>query len=149
MLLNLTDLSTEPLHLQISRQLRARILAGELPPGTSLPSIRVMAHECRVSVITVQKAYDDLDREGLILARRGKGFYVAELTSEVRRATATKRFEELIEAGVRAAVAEGLEASEIRKVVEKVVDAAVIPTKESVLECHCEPITAYSDTRLD
>jgi len=129
MLLNLTDLSSEPLHLQISRQLRARILAGELPTGESLPSIRVMAHECRVSVITVQKAYDDLDREGLIVARRGKGFYVAELTDDVRRATATKRFEELITAGVKAAVAEGLDEREIRKVVERVMRAEVIQRK--------------------
>ena len=55
MLLNLTDLSDEPLQSQISRQIRAKILSGELPAGRVLPSIRGMAKEQRVSVITVQR----------------------------------------------------------------------------------------------
>ena len=60
LLLNLTDLSSEPLHGQISRQIRARILAHELTDEAPLPSIRVMARQQRVSVITVKRAYEDL-----------------------------------------------------------------------------------------
>jgi GntR family transcriptional regulator len=58
--LYLSDLSAEPLHEQISRQIRAQILAGELAAGAALASIRSLAHEQQVSVITVQRAHDDL-----------------------------------------------------------------------------------------
>ncbi len=76
-ILNLSDLSDEPLHAQISRQIRAKILSEDLAGGDPLPSIRGLAREQRVSVITVQRAYDDLEREGLVQSRRGKGFWVA------------------------------------------------------------------------
>ena len=66
LILNLTEHSDEPLHAQLSRQLRAKILATDLDAGAPLPSIRGMAKDQRVSVITVQRAYDDLEREGLI-----------------------------------------------------------------------------------
>ena len=71
MILNLSELSDEPLHAQISRQIRARILAHELTDEAPLPSIRVMARQQKVSVITVKRAYEDLEREGLIRSRRG------------------------------------------------------------------------------
>ena len=77
MLLNLTDLSNEPLQSQIVRQIRAKILAGGLPAGIDLPSIRKLAREQHISVITVQRAYESLEREGLIHSRRGKGFFVS------------------------------------------------------------------------
>ena len=92
MLLQLTDVSDEPLHHQISRQIRAKILAGVLADGDSLPSIRGLAKESRVSVITVQRAYDDLDREGLIQARRGKGFFVRRLDPDDKTRLASERF---------------------------------------------------------
>ena len=85
MLLHLTDLSPEPLHEQISRQIRAQILAGTLEPGTALASIRALAREQKVSVITVQRSYDDLLRAGLLLSRRGKGFFV-ERPEDIRPA---------------------------------------------------------------
>ena len=56
MILNLSDLSDEPLHAQVSRQIRAKILSGNLDGGDALPSIRGLAKEQRVSVITVQRA---------------------------------------------------------------------------------------------
>ena len=76
MILNLSDLSDEPLQGQIVRQVRAKILAGELAADSDLPSIRSLAREQQVSVITVQRAYESLVREGLIHSRRGKGFFV-------------------------------------------------------------------------
>ena len=91
MLLHLSDISPEPLHGQLSRQLREKILASDLTAGSDLPSIRMMASEQRVSVITVQRAYEDLEREGLIYSRRGKGFFVAELSDESKRKMAAER----------------------------------------------------------
>ena len=60
MILSLSEVSSEPLHGQISRQVRARILARELSSGEMLPSIRTLARDYRVAVITVQRAYEDL-----------------------------------------------------------------------------------------
>ena len=79
MILNLSELSDEPLHAQISRQIRAKILSSDVAGNDQLPSIRGMARQQRVSVITVQRAYDDLEREGLVFSRRGMGFWVSEM----------------------------------------------------------------------
>jgi len=115
MILNLTDISAEPLYLQISRRIRARILAGELVAGAILPSIRTLARENRVSVITVQRAYDDLEREGYLLVHHGKGYFVANLSDELRKRTARERlFERLVEA-VALAGNEGLTPADIKE----------------------------------
>ena len=121
MLLNLTDLSDEPLQSQISRQIRAMILAGEMKPETSLPSIRVLAREQHVSVITVQRAYEHLMREELIHSRRGKGFFVSELPDKRKMEMSKQRLQEKLERPVRAAVAEGLTPEEIHKIVDTII----------------------------
>jgi len=114
MILNLTDLSDEPLQGQISRQIRAKILVGELPAGTSLPSIRALAREQHVSVITVQRAYEHLMHEKLIHSRRGKGFFVSQLPSDEKKKMARQRFSEKIKPIITDALAEGLRLHEIR-----------------------------------
>jgi GntR family transcriptional regulator len=122
MMLQLTDRSSEPLHSQISRQVRARILAGELGDGGSLPSIRAMARQHKVSVITVQRAYEDLEKEGLIYTRRGKGFFVSGLTDEQKTELAQKRFEEAFEPLVDAALDEGLRLNRIQAAVNNILE---------------------------
>jgi GntR family transcriptional regulator len=117
MLLNLTDLSSEPLQGQIVRQIRARILAGEIAAGTDLPSIRKLASDQHISVITVQRAYETLEREGLIHSRRGKGFFVSELSKDGRKGIARERLREVLEPKIKAALAEGLSKEEIVKIV--------------------------------
>ena len=119
MLLHLTDLSAEPLHQQISRQIRAQILAGDLAQDAPLPSIRAFAKEHKVSVITVQRAYDDLLREGLLVSRRGKGFFVAPLSTDQRADRALERLQGQIKALVDAALAEGLSPAQIRLAVDQ------------------------------
>lgn len=120
MLLRLSDRSPEPLHNQISRQLRANILAGELAEEDPLPSIRSFARDHRVSVITVQRAYEDLENEGLVYTRRGKGFFVSRLTDRRRGELARRRFEEAFIPVLDGALAEGLELSEVRELIENV-----------------------------
>jgi GntR family transcriptional regulator len=117
MILNLTDISDEPLQSQISRQIRAKILAGELSDGDSLPSIRGFAKDHRVSVITVQRAYDNLFREGLIHSRRGKGFFVSRLTDNTRKNMAKQRLAENLKSPFSAALAEGLTVDDIQDIV--------------------------------
>ncbi len=66
-----------PMYLQIMAQIRRRIAAGDWPPGTEMPSIRQLAVALSVSVITVKRAYRDLDQQGVIVTRHGKGSVVA------------------------------------------------------------------------
>jgi GntR family transcriptional regulator len=120
MLLNLTDLSSESLQSQIIRQVRAAILAGELPAEESLPSIRALASEQQVSVITVQRAYEALEREGLIHSRRGKGFFVSELPGDEKKSMAKQRLLENIEPLINTALSEGLKTRDIKETVDLV-----------------------------
>jgi GntR family transcriptional regulator len=113
MLLNLTDLSDEPLQSQISRQIRAKILAGELTAGEMLPSIRGLARDVHVSVITVQRGYEHLERDGLIHSRRGKGFFVSEIQEGRKKDMARHKFIEDMRPLLKEAFAEGLSGEEI------------------------------------
>jgi GntR family transcriptional regulator len=124
MLLTLTDLASETLQSQIVRQIRARILAGELVAGTDLPSIRELARQHHVSVITVQRAYETLLRDGLIHSRRGKGFFVSPLLEAEKRRLAQQRLKERLQPVVAAAAAEGLSEGEIVEAVRSVLDKA-------------------------
>jgi len=113
MILNLTDLSGEPLQSQIYRQIRAMILSGDLKAAEMLPSIRRLAREEKVSVITIQRGYELLEREGLILSRRGKGFFVSEIHELEKKELAKKRFIEKIEPTIELAKNEGMTKEEI------------------------------------
>jgi GntR family transcriptional regulator len=113
MLLNLTDLSDEPLQSQISRQIRAKILAGELAAGEMLPSIRGLARDVHVSVITVQRGYEHLEREGLIHSRRGKGFFVSEIKEGRKREMAKQKLISDLRPLLAEAFAEGMTGGEI------------------------------------
>lgn len=122
MLLNLTDISDESLQSQVIRQVRAKILAGQLKAGTSIPSIRTLAKENKVSVITVQRAYESLTREGLIHSRRGKGFFVSELKDTDKMDLAKQKLLEELERPVLAGTAEGLKKADILSIVEKILN---------------------------
>jgi GntR family transcriptional regulator len=119
MLLHLTDRSPEPLHQQISRQVRERILSGDVEANSPLPSIRNFARELKVSVITVQRAYEDLEREELIYARRGKGFFVAEHSKSAKTGFAEDRLKETIRPVINEALSSGLSAKVIRALVDE------------------------------
>ncbi len=119
-LLHLTDLSAEPLHRQITRQIRARVLAHDLGGDEPLPSIRALARDQRVSVITVQRAYEDLEREGLIRSRPGKGFFVVAIPEERKQTMAEQRLEEALARLIAESAAEGLGRDRIREVFERV-----------------------------
>jgi GntR family transcriptional regulator len=73
----ISNSSPDPIYQQIVRQIKGQIIAGDLPEGSPLPSIRKLAHELQISVITTKRAYEELDREGLIDTVGGKGTFVA------------------------------------------------------------------------
>ena len=77
---------SQPIYEQIAAQLRRQILSGALAPGEALPSIRGLAKDLKISVITTKRAYDELEAQGLINTVAGKGCFVAEQNLELVRA---------------------------------------------------------------
>lgn len=86
-----TTTSGTPLYEQIVEQLRRQIMAGDLTAGTALPSLRALAADLRVSLITTTRAYNDLAAEGLIVNVPSKGSFVAQIDPEVARGAALQR----------------------------------------------------------
>ena len=80
-----SNASPEPIYEQITRQIRQQIISGDLEEGVPLPSIRRLAKELQVSVITTKRAYDDLEQEGFIDTVAGKGTFVAAQNAEFLR----------------------------------------------------------------
>lgn len=77
--IHISQTDARPLYLQIMEQIRARIAAGDWASGKELPSIRALAASLNVSVITIKRAYLDLESEGVIVTRHGKGSFVADV----------------------------------------------------------------------
>lgn len=79
--ITISNSSDKPIYEQLFDQISAQIIKGELPPEFALPPIRTMAKELQVSVITVKKAWEELERLGFIYSVVGRGCFVARLTS--------------------------------------------------------------------
>lgn len=86
--------SDEPIYLQIKNQIKAQILSGELQAGEQLPSIRFLAKELRVSMITAKRAFDELELDGFIHSVQGKGNFVAPQNPELIREEYLQRIEQ-------------------------------------------------------
>lgn len=117
MQLELSDMSPLPLREQIVRRIRELILSGELPEHFQLPSIRGLARQQRVGVVTVQRAYEDLERDKMIFPRQGKGFFVAPLDRSQRRDQAVQRVAAALKNPLAEARQMGLTDREIMKIV--------------------------------
>ena len=102
-----------PIYDQITRQMKGLILRGELKEGEALPSMRLLAKELRISVITTKRAYEELEREGFINTVPGKGCFVAPQNPELAREDALRRAEEHLSQAVDIAKAAGLSLSEL------------------------------------
>jgi GntR family transcriptional regulator len=103
----------KPMYAQIEEQLRDLILAGHLKPQTKLPSTRALARDLTCSVITTRRVYEDLEREGFVRTRSGRGTVVAEITDEEKRAHLREPFEEAVKEAVRTGRRAGLSGEEI------------------------------------
>lgn len=90
----ISNSSDKPIYEQISEQIKKSILKNELEEGELLPSIRKLAKELQISVITTKRAYEELEREGFIQTVRGKGSYVAAQNKELFREKKLKMIEE-------------------------------------------------------
>ena len=85
-----------PIYEQILSQVKAKIISGELGEGDALPSMRLLAKELRISVITTKRAYEELEREGFIVSMTGKGSFVAGRDLEFVREEHLRQIEELM-----------------------------------------------------
>ena len=102
-----------PLYQQIVDGVRRAVSEGRLEPGIALPSFRVLAAELMVSLITVKRAYEDLEREGIIFRRQGLGTFVADQGDAASREAKIKTARAHFETGAREAAEAGLSGSEI------------------------------------
>jgi GntR family transcriptional regulator len=104
--------SPQPMYAQIVEQVVAKVLAGHWEAGHALPSIRELAAACKVSVITVKRAYLELEHAGVIVTRHGKGSFVAERL-DATRALAAGQFEAQLKGLLEAGRKLGLEPQDI------------------------------------
>lgn len=111
----ISNSSDEPIYEQIKRQIKNSILSGELKEGELLPSIRNLAKELMISVITTKRAYEDLEKEGYIVTKPGKGSYVAAQNKEFMREMRLKIVEEKLSEAVEAGKAIDLKLEEMEE----------------------------------
>lgn len=111
--------SSTPIYAQIESQIRDQILSGTLSPGTALPSMRTLAKDLRVSVITVQKAYENLTRDGFITTGVGRGTAVSHLHSSFLHDENIRRVEEGVKRVVEDALSGNIGKDEVMDMVEK------------------------------
>jgi len=90
----ISNSSPDPIYEQVGRQVKAQIISGELREGEALPSIRKLAQELQISVITTKRAYEELEKEGFIDTVEGKGSFVAMQNKELLREKKMKLVEE-------------------------------------------------------
>lgn len=100
----ISNTSGVPIYEQIEEQIKSQIMTGELSAGDALPSMRVLAKELRISVITTKRAYEDLERDGFIESVVGKGSFVKGVNAEIMRENTLYAIEELLDKAADRAV---------------------------------------------
>lgn len=111
--IKIRNASDDPIYLQIKNQVKAEILSGALGPGEKLPSIRFLAKELRISMITAKRAFDELEAEGFIHSVQGKGNFVAAQNEELIREEYLKKVEEKISELIELSSVAGLSEDEV------------------------------------
>ena len=105
--------TNQPIYEQIFEQIKAQILSGALRPGEALPSIRALAKDLKISVITTKRAYDELESAGLIDTVAGKGCFVAEKNLDLVREQQRLELEQHLRAALELAKSCGITLAEL------------------------------------
>lgn len=108
----LSNAGQEPIYAQITRQIKQQILSGQLRTGEPLPSIRLLAKELRISVITTKRAYEELEADGFIVTQAGRGSFVAAQNPDLLREEHLKEMESCLQDAVDAARLGGISCEE-------------------------------------
>ena len=112
----ISNSSGKPIYEQITSQIKQKIMQGELKEGDALPSMRLLAKDLHISVITTKRAYEDLERDGFITTVVGKGSFVASTDSEFLREEQLRTAEAHLTQAVRAARLGGIDIEELVEV---------------------------------
>lgn len=100
----LNNSSGVPIYEQIEEQIKSQIMTGELGQGDALPSMRVLAKDLKISIITTKRAYEDLERDGFIESITGKGSFVKGINSDIVKENMMFAIQELLETAVDKAI---------------------------------------------
>jgi GntR family transcriptional regulator len=112
----ISNSSPDPIYEQITRQIKAQIIGGDLREGDALPSIRKLAQDLQISVITTKRAYEELEKEGFIDTVEGKGSFVAMQNKELLREKKMKLVEEKLSGAVEEAKLFGIGLPELEEI---------------------------------
>lgn len=118
MKLIISSVSGEPIYEQIKNQIRSAVMSGELEAGEALPSLRKLAKELRVSVLTVTRAYNELADEGVVQNLQGKGTFVMDKGDELMRRQLETQVRENLAEAILAAKAADIALSELGRMLE-------------------------------
>lgn len=106
------------LYEQIEEQIKSQIITGELAEGDALPSMRILAKELKISIITTKRAYDDLERDGFIYSVTGKGSFVKGINSDIVKENMMFAIQELLESAVDKAVIGKISIEELQEMLQ-------------------------------
>lgn len=110
----ITNSSDSPIYEQITSQIKNLILNGTLNEGDALPSMRTLAKELRVSVITTKRAYEELEREGFIQSFTGKGSFVCAKNTKLIKEEQLRRIEEILTSAILLSKSSGITLDEVK-----------------------------------
>ena len=113
-----SNASSDPIYAQIKNQLKAAIINDQVAPGDKLPSIRRLASQLRVSVITTKRAYDELELEGFIDSVQGRGSFVASKNTELLKEEQRKKVEDYLKSALASARTAGLSVSDLKELID-------------------------------
>lgn len=114
----ISNSSDKPIYEQITVQIKAMVMSGQLKEGDALPSMRTLAKELRISVITTKRAYEDLEKDGFITTVVGKGSFIKAADVRLVREEKLKQIEELLLQVISLAEQSGIKRAEIEEIIE-------------------------------
>ena len=116
----ISNQSGVPIYEQIKEQIRMAILSGDLTENDLLPSLRQLARDLQVSLVTTTRAYSELELEGFVRTMPGKGVYVKKINDAFIRAESLKETEEALSAAVRCGKLAGLSVNDLHKILDRI-----------------------------
>ncbi len=118
----ISNSSDKPIYEQIGEQIRDQIIGGSLSAGDALPSMRLLAKELRISVITTKRAYEELEREGFIETVPGKGCFVAAQNKELLMEAQLKKVEEALQRAAEEAAKGGISPAQLHEMLDLILE---------------------------
>ena len=114
----ISNSSNKPIYEQITEQIKNKIVSNELKTGELLPSIRTLAKDLRISVITTKNAYDELEKEGFVETVPGKGTYVANKNVELIKEEQLAKIQDLLDTAVQLAKLSKISEEEVKNMLD-------------------------------